>query len=389
MEGPTERVRYDEQRSPKSRDPGIQPHDFLVPSPQSMKRYTGQPLPTAARVALVVNDLLGNLAIATPLAQALLHWHEGCRLDYFGGERTRELEKASPLFEWRTSVTGIPHDEATNRARDRHEMVDGYDLVINLEAGELHRRIAGVLAPQAFVTGPVIAAEGELAFQEDLRGQMWRDQSWLAASVTARYPFLSTGFIAEIFVRLAYLQPVPDAPWPGGLPRYAIPRTPCSTAVPPVMIAMGSSLSTKLWPISKWRRVLQLLAADGFTVALLGAPPERGSQRGYCGVDSESDLVEEGLCLDLRGQLTLPEVADVVARAELVLTLDNGILHLAAATDTPTVGLYRREYHRLWAPPNPNLVVLVPERGDVENIPVATVMDAVRTKLSQSEESGA
>jgi ADP-heptose:LPS heptosyltransferase len=49
--------------------------------------------------------------------------------------------------------------------------------------------------------------------------------------------------------------------------------------------------------------------------------------------------------------------------AKAVLTLDNGILHLAAATTTPTVGLYRYGIHRLWAPPAPNLTVLTSGDG--------------------------
>ena len=53
----------------------------------------------------------------------------------------------------------------------------------------------------------------------------------------------------------------------------------------------------------------------------------------------------------MRGRITLPQVAGAIAKAKAVVSLDNGILHLACSTATPTVGLYRNGIHRLWAPP--------------------------------------
>jgi ADP-heptose:LPS heptosyltransferase len=61
-----------------------------------------------------------------------------------------------------------------------------------------------------------------------------------------------------------------------------------------------------------------------------------------------------------------------------VITIDNGILHLAAATGTPTVGLFRHGIHRLWAPPFANLTVLTPgEKKAVAEIPVQVVQEAI------------
>jgi ADP-heptose:LPS heptosyltransferase len=92
----------------------------------------------------------------------------------------------------------------------------------------------------------------------------------------------------------------------------------------------------------------------------------------------EEAIAKSGMVQDLRGQLTLPEVVGALAMTNLVFTLDNGILHLACATDTPTVGLFRYGIHRLWAPPVSNLKVIVPMPGKVVgDIPAENAMRAL------------
>ena len=65
-----------------------------------------------------------------------------------------------------------------------------------------------------------------------------------------------------------------------------------------------------------------------------------------------------------------------------VLTLDNGIMHLAAATTTPTVALFRAGIRRLWAPNSPNLTAIEAEAGEtVSDIPLRTVIEALDAVL--------
>lgn len=91
----------------------------------------------------------------------------------------------------------------------------------------------------------------------------------------------------------------------------------------------------------------------------------------------EDVLARIGNVVDLRGVLSLPQVVGALQSADLVVSIDNGILHLAAAGDTKCVGLYRHGYDRLWAPPAPKLKVVTPEaKRHVSAITVSTVLDA-------------
>lgn len=333
-----------------------------------MTRYTGEPLPTNTKVAILANDALGNFAICTPLAQAFRRDCPSGTIDFYGGERTRELEEASigDLFDTRTSLLGVPFDQAVSLGLTRSKEIGGYDLVLNIEMGLAHKAFAAALNGK-LVCGPCLSesSRGDWDFPKDARGDLWRDQNWINPKLQDRYPFLDTPFIGEVFYRLAYRE--------GTLPRYRFPTTEPPFPVPDVLISTGASLPEKLWPVSKWRELLQGIDND---VGLLGAPPKRQAEF-YHTTDDEQALVDEGLVTDLRGKLTLPQVVGALSKAKAVITIDNGILHFAAANDVPTVGLYRKAIAQLWAPPNPNLAVLTPQASLVADISVAQVRSAL------------
>lgn len=339
-----------------------------------MIRYTGQALSKAPRIGVVANDAIGNFVMATPLLQLLRSERGAARLDFFGGTRTRELQEHSDLFD--ESV--LLHGASTASVRELLDRQGAYDLLVNLESTPYSKTVVGLLAgPDTLIAGPCIGpgGRGELPFGDDRRGDLWRDKAWIADDITGRYPFLRSGFIAEIFCRLCYLE--------HDLPRYRVPREAPRRAVPDVLIATAASLPEKLWPASHWAHVLDAMAQQGRRVGLLGAPAAQQALH-WKGASLEDDLVAAGLAEDLRGTFTLPQVVGALGEARAVLTLDNGILHLAAATQTPVVGLYRHGIHRLWAPPAPNLTVLTPGEGRaVADLSPTIVLEALNGALSR------
>lgn len=335
-----------------------------------MRRYQGEALARNAKVAILANDALGNFAICTPLAQSFRRDYPDGIVDYYGGERTRELEEASTgtLFDFRSSVLGVPFSEAATGGLARAKEVGGYDLVVNIEVGLAHKAFAAMLGSE-YVCGPSldVSSRADWDYPADGRGDLWRDQAWTSPHLMAMYPFLDSPFIGEIFHRLAYRT--------GASPRYRFHQETPEIEVPRVLVSTGASLTSKLWPVQKWREFLSSL--DG-PPGLLGALPKQQAEFYHSG-DSEQALVDERLAVDLRGKLTLPQVVGALAQASVVVTIDNGILHFAAANDVPTVGLYRKEIAKLWAPPNPNLVVLTPDSGSVDQINVDAVTDAFKS----------
>jgi len=339
----------------------------------AMVRFTGQALPESPRIAVISNDAIGNFVIATPLLQMLKAQYPSATLEYFAGTRVNQFLRASgteALFDQAYPLHGTSAAEAFATVS-----LGSFDFVFNMESTTFSKVVAAALVKQdGFLAGPCLDGEGrgDLAYGDDDRGDLWRDRRWIDEEITVRYPFLTTGWIGEMFCRLAYLN--------GPIPAYSVPSADPGREVPDVLIATSASLPEKLWPVEKWLAVLPQL---GVSVGLIGAPA-RDQGRYWKGASLEDDLVAAGAVQDLRGQFSLPEVVGALGRARAVLSLDNGILHLAAAAGAPTVGLFRHGIHRLWAPPFDALTILTPgsEERSVAEIDVEVVADAMRNALS-------
>jgi ADP-heptose:LPS heptosyltransferase len=296
-------------------------------------------------------------------------------LHYYSGTRTEELWMEDPNIDWGFPLHGSePHFSVLNAYAEIGQ--ERYDLVVNMEWGTWAKCFTAVISSlNTYVCGPSMGSDGrtDLAFEEDPQGKLWLDQEWLSANLPLKYPFLKSGFIGEIFCRLAYLE--------GEVPPYEVPRRDISTGIPDVIISAAASLPEKLWPLEKWIDFAQRCKTEGLTVGLVGAKPTAQSLF-WKGSSEEEQLIERRLVQDLRGSFRMPEVVGALAKAKAVVTIDNGILHLASAAGAPTVGLYRYGIHRLWAPPYHNLAVLTPEDGEpVASIDSAKVWEALQRAL--------
>lgn len=321
------------------------------------------------RIAVVANDALGNFAVACPVVQGLKIQHQGAQVTLVTGPRVRELARsfrhAHDVMEvWGRDPRSVLQDAARQAP---------FDLVVNLENTAAAKAITAALSgPESLVVGPSLGADlrGDLPFESGWRGDLWQDREWIHADLTRRYPELSKPFIGELFFRLAYLS--------GDLPLADLPRAEPPAEIPPVLLATAASLPEKLWPAEKWVALAKALVRRGKRVGLLGAPPKVQNQFWHGG-DAEATLISEGGVEDWRGRLTLPEVVGALGRADLVVSLDNGLMHFAAAQGVPVIGLFRNGIHRLWAPPVANVRVIEPgPHHPVAEIAVETVLDTLQ-----------
>jgi ADP-heptose:LPS heptosyltransferase len=101
---------------------------------------------------------------------------------------------------------------------------------------------------------------------------------------------------------------------------------------PLIVLHPGSGWPLKNWPPRRWRRVATALARSVQTKPLVaGTAAERTLVR---------QVVEGTPAIDVAARLTVGALTAVHRRARLVVTTDNGALHLAAAMGAPVVGLF-------------------------------------------------
>ena len=99
-----------------------------------------------------------------------------------------------------------------------------------------------------------------------------------------------------------------------------------------ICIAIGAAHQTKQIPISKMVEV-----CDQFTqipIILLGGPNDK--ERG----DAVLSTSQHPSIINTAGQLSLVESCIVLEKAQMLMTPDTGLMHVAAALDVPTVSLW-------------------------------------------------
>ncbi|MBF9130779.1 glycosyltransferase family 9 protein [Plantactinospora sp. S1510] len=102
---------------------------------------------------------------------------------------------------------------------------------------------------------------------------------------------------------------------------------------PRVALHPGASDPRRRWPAERFAEVADQLVADGYEVLVTGTPDERElAER----VVAAAQLPVRSLA----GQLTLGGLIGCYAGCQVVVSNDTGPVHVAAALDIPTVGIF-------------------------------------------------
>jgi ADP-heptose:LPS heptosyltransferase len=137
----------------------------------------------------------------------------------------------------------------------------------------------------------------------------------------------------------------------------------------------------KVWPADRFVAVFQALAGTlpGARAAVFAGPGA-----------AEREMAAPVLAaipgaIDLVGTLTLPEVAACMRRVKLFIGNDSGLMHIAAASGAPTLGLFGRSRADEYAPAGPRTAIAVAPgpAGDtpMELLTVDAVLTAAQTLL--------
>lgn len=156
------------------------------------------------------------------------------------------------------------------------------------------------------------------------------------------------------------------------------------------VLALGPTANwvRKVWPPDRFLTLARLLtgpggALEGARIAVLGGP---GAQ--------ERDMAAPVLAglpsaIDLVGTLDLPEAAAVLARCALFVGNDSGLMHLSAATGTPTVGLFGPTPASEYAPVGARALAVLakgpPGAAPMGALPATRVAEQAKALLARAE----
>lgn len=275
------------------------------------------------RVLIVKTSSMGDVVHALPAISDMARAIPGIQIDWLV-ERSfaampnqhRAVQRVIPLQwrKWRKSLRSQETRAALSawRAEMRRER---YDLIIDMQ-GLLKSALFACFArgPRAgydrrSIREPIASLfySRKAAVPRDLHAV---DRCRRLASQLLGYPLPKTppdfGLKAD-----------PNA-WTPGTGPYAV-LVPCA------------SRPEKLWPMEYWVAVGKDIKARGWNVAIMWGSPEE-------------QKLAQGIADRIQGKvppfLSVQQAADTLAQAQLVVGLDTGMSHLAAAHGRPTVGIY-------------------------------------------------
>ena len=125
-----------------------------------------------------------------------------------------------------------------------------------------------------------------------------------------------------------------------------IARLGLSRAQPVVAFCPGAEFGpAKRWPTAHFAELARRLAARGRTLWIFGSEKER--ELGEA-IAQASDGAATNLC----GRTDLASAIDLLSAAELVISNDSGLMHVAAALNRPLIALYGSSSHEHTPPMN-------------------------------------
>jgi heptosyltransferase-2 len=273
----------------------------------------------APDVLVVRFSAIGDILLITPLLRAIRTRHPGSRIAVLTKAQYVPLLRHNPHV---NEVLGVAPGEGLRAVAERIRSVQ-YTHLLDLH-GNLRSRLLRRLAP-----GPW-RSYAKRWWQRTLLITVKRDTYRVDIPVAERY-----------FEAAADLDLVPD----GGPPDFFLGEAADAEAAerladlhmgrdrPLVAMAPGAAHATKRWPLDHWVDLARRMTPTGADVVLLGGP-------------DDAELANEiarraGVCVgSLAGALGLQETGAVIRRAEVLISGDTGVMHMATGVGTPVVALF-------------------------------------------------
>ncbi len=196
-----------------------------------------------------------------------------------------------------------------------------YDLIIDTEQWY---RLSAVVAR-------LLAAPRSIGFATNTRSRLLTDPCPYDSNEYEGLMFLS------LLAPLTNNAVIPPMDFSESL---VLPQSKRTFVNPYVVILPGASVAAKQWPAERFAEVARYCEQSGFDVVVVGGGADRAV--GQVIVDSSP------LCLNLAGKTSLTEAAAIVSGAQLVISGDSGLLHVAQLQGVPTVSLFGPSNPQKW-----------------------------------------
>ncbi|MEO8973405.1 MAG: glycosyltransferase family 9 protein [Ktedonobacteraceae bacterium] len=307
---------------------------------------TQEPVPTAPRILLIRPDHLGDMALTTPVLDALKTYLPQAHITMMVGPWSSEVVARHPAIDRLLTCPFPGFQRAPQKPLTPYTMLfsfvqqlrrSNYDIAINLRPdfwwgsaliylAHIPRRVGYAIAPGTpFLNHAVPFHAPELATVSNLR----------LASVSLE--ILGHAPLAEPFTPAQYPLVFTPTPEEYASIRQRLHKEGITDDTPIVVIHPGTGAAVKLWRNEAWAHCANALPT------LLTTPAQVRIM--LTGSANECPMLEEiaremPIPPVMLTDLTVGQLAALLGQAILVLGVDNGPLHLAVAQGTPTIQIF-------------------------------------------------
>lgn len=298
------------------------------------------------RVLVIKMSSLGDLFHALPAAR-LLKTGLGAEVDWVAHDLYADVvgcftdvRRFIP-FPRRSLLADLPRFTSALRA-------ESYDLVVDFQ-GLLKSAVVARCARGARRIGPSFQREGARFFYDELAGRRDKDRHAVEENLdVVRHLHLPLG-------PLEFPVTFPEVPLDDAKPRVAL--LPCSRR------------AEKNWPAARFIDVARALQAQrGATIHLLGSPADRA----VCDTIAAG---APGRLVNACGRTSLPELGGLLRAMDLLISVDSGPMHMAAAVGTPVLAVFGPTHPARTAPWGTGHRV-IQEGSDLALLPSSAVIEA-------------
>ncbi len=110
---------------------------------------------------------------------------------------------------------------------------------------------------------------------------------------------------------------------------------------PFITLFPGASIPERRWGVSRFRKLVMLLAEQGITTVVVGGPQD---------ILTGKEIISGTSAINLAGRTSLDGTAAIISSSALLISGDSGVLHLAVGLGVPTVSLFGPGISKKWAP---------------------------------------
>ncbi|MGH7160333.1 MAG: glycosyltransferase family 9 protein, partial [Acetobacteraceae bacterium] len=149
------------------------------------------------------------------------------------------------------------------------------------------------------------------------------------------------------------------------------------------IIALGptANWAGKTWPPERFAELFHRLAAGPLGPARATILAGPGAEERALAAPLLTRLPD---AIDLTGRLSLPEAAACLGRAALFVGNDSGLMHLAAAVGTPTIGLFGPTPADEYAPTGRAAMAVRSPTRHMQDLDVDAVAEAARALVADN-----